>query len=341
MKNIRFIDEAQSKAGLGFRELVDALAAGFPVGCEAPLRHHHVIASPGQPDSTLLLMPAWDSVAGPGRLLGVKLVTVYPGNTAKRLPGLASTYLLFDADTGQEVALIDGNVITARRTAATAALGARFLSRVDAGTLLLFGAGRVASLVPEAMRTVRPIERVMIWDIRRDSAASLAGELKRQGFETSIVDDVQAAVASADIVSAATLATEPLFDGDWVRPGTHVDLIGSFTPKMREADDRLIAKAALYVDTLDALHETGDLIQPIEAGAIDANHIRGTIADLCRGTVVGRSNDRDITLFKAVGSSLADLITARLIYHSLPYETPVVSPTHGLCADRPAIDEVT
>ncbi len=298
--------------------MIHELEQGLITGCVSPTRHHHTIENSGQPDATLLLMPAWSRPGERERYLGVKLVTVYPGNSTKGLPGLASTYVLHDADTGQQLAIMDGNVITARRTAATAALGARLLAREDAATLLLLGSGRVASLIPEAMATVRPITRVLVWDIDGESASRLVSRLESIGLCAEVVDDLAAAARHADIISAATLSMKPLVSGEWVRPGTHVDLIGSFTPSMREADDALMAMADIYVDTSDALHETGDLIQPIQSGAISGESIVGSLAGLCRGEVSGRRAPEAVTLFKAVGSSLADLAAARLVYRSLP-----------------------
>jgi ornithine cyclodeaminase len=317
LTNFRIADPGQTSSALPFADLIDELSIGFAQGCSGPARHHHTIENDGQPDATLLLMPAWSNRGDEKRYVGVKLVTIYPGNSQKGLAGLTSTYVLYDGDNGQLLAMLDGNVITARRTAATAALGARFLSREDSRALLLLGSGRVASLVPEAIRAVRPIEKVEVWDIDANSAGRLVGELNDLGFRADVVSDLRAAAGRADIVSAATLSTEPLLSGSWLRPGTHVHLIGSFTPAMREADDELIRTAELYVDTRDALHETGDLIQPIEAGVIGPERILGSLAELTRGTVAGRSSEDQITLFKAVGSSLADLVAARLVYRSL------------------------
>lgn len=314
---MKFVDAAAASAALAYPQLITELAAGFAAGCAGPARHHHTIENQGEPDATLLLMPAWSNPGDAERYLGVKLVTVYPGNSAKGLPGLASTYVLYDGETGQQLALIDGNAITVRRTAATAALGARLLARKDAGRLLLLGSGRVASQIPEAMRAVRPIEHVAIWDVNREGAQQLAAQLEQSGFRAEVVDDIESAAGVADLISAATLSTVPLLKRDWVPRGTHVDLIGSFTPSMREVDDALVAASALYVDTADALHESGDLVQPIAAGIISGDRVIGTLAELCRGEVRGRTSADQITLFKSVGSSLADLVAATLVYRSL------------------------
>ena len=209
---------------------------------------------------------------------------------------------------------MDGNTITGRRTAATSALAARMLARSDASRLLIIGAGRIGSLLPYAYRAVLPIDQVVIWDVRPDGAKALAARLVADGIEAVAVTDLETAVRGADIVSAATLATAPLIVGEWIRPGTHVDLIGAFTPEMRESDDALIRKSLIYVDTIEALHEAGDLVQPLAAGIISTSHIRGTLTQLSRKEIEGRVSNDQVTLFKAVGSGLADLVAARMVY---------------------------
>jgi len=314
---IKVADAETTSRHLDYPRLIEALDRGFAQGCVVPMRHHHTIEKSGQPDATLLLMPAWSNESDEVRYLGVKLVTVFPGNTAKGLPGLTSTYVLYDGDTGQHLATLDGGVITARRTVATSALAARYLSREDSRKLLVLGSGRVASLIPEAFRAIRPITEVSVWDINQESAARMVADLRDKGFLASIESDLEAGVRNADIISSATLATSPLIHGEWLSPGTHVDLIGGFTPKMREADSEAVLRAAVYVDTPEALHEAGDLSQPIASTLISPSHIRGTLAEFARAEIKGRSSSKQITLFKAVGSGLADLVAAKLVYGSL------------------------
>ena len=310
------MDPDETAAQLGFVELMAALRQGFATGCQVPVRHHHTMRREGEPDATLLLMPAWTNSDEPEQFLGVKVVTVVPGNSARNLPGLVSTYMLYDARTGQQLALMDGNTITGRRTAATSALAASYLSRANSTRLLVIGAGRVGSLLPGAYRAVRPIEEVEVWDTNPEAAERMVEKLKGSGVYALVANDLEKAVRSADIISAATLATIPMICGEWLGRGTHVDLIGGFTPKMREADDDAIRGAAIYVDSPTALHEAGDLVQPIGAGVIGKDAICATLSDLCRGTGVGRVDSSQITLFKAVGSALADLVAATMAYKS-------------------------
>ncbi|MCP3729963.1 ornithine cyclodeaminase family protein [Sphingomonas sp. MG17] len=309
----RVIDGETARAALGFPELIAALRSAFAEGAVVPPRHHHEIESPGGPAATLLLMPAWQE----GGLLGVKIATIHPGNGALGLPGVHASYLLAEAATGRPLALIDGDAITARRTIAASALAADHCARPDARTLLVVGAGRVASLAAEAFAAVRPIERVRIWNPTAAKAEALAVELAAQGFDAAATGDLARAAGEADIVTCATLSTTPLIRGEWLRPGAHLDLIGSFTPGMREADDACFAEARVFVDAREALDESGDLLGPIASGVFAATRLAGTLADLCTGRVAGRVTLGERTIFKAVGTALADLAAAALIYRAM------------------------
>ncbi|MDE0421776.1 MAG: ornithine cyclodeaminase family protein [Gammaproteobacteria bacterium] len=298
---------------LPFDELIEALREMFRADAVAPMRHHHGIPLVGLPEATLLLMPAWN----PTGLGGVKIVNVNPGNAARGMPALCSSYLLFDVRTGQHVAMLDGGEITSRRTAAVSALAASYLARADAQELLVVGAGRVANNLADAFRAVRPIKEVVVWDVDAGMAGRLAERLTVEGFRAGVAQDLEAAVTRADIISCATLATDPLIAGVWLRPGLHLDLIGSFTPGMREADDDAVQRARVYIDTGGALEESGDLIEPIRSGALTAERIAGDLAGLCRGTAPGRANEQEITLFKSTGSALADLAAATLAHTTM------------------------
>jgi ornithine cyclodeaminase/alanine dehydrogenase-like protein (mu-crystallin family) len=300
---------------LPMEQLVEALRRSFAVGCNAPAREHHPINGTEGEQGMLLLMPAW-SPPGPKRYLGVKQVNIFPHNAALDKPALTSIYNLFDGNTGEHLASMEGNTITGRRTVAVSALAASYLSRKDAKQLLVLGSGRVASLIPYGYRAVRDIERVTIWDINRASAERLQSSLAADGFDSEVVESLEDGVRSADIVSAATLSNAPLVLGDWLRPGTHVDLIGAFTPTMRESDDQCVAMSDVYTDTCEALHEAGDLIQPKKAGAIGEDHVKATLSDLVTGRALGRASDASVTLFKAVGTALADLSAAALAYEA-------------------------
>jgi ornithine cyclodeaminase len=311
---MRSFDEAATRAGLPQPALIEALRTMFQDGCVVPSRHVHTLADAGgAATGTVLIMPAWR----PGRHLGIKTVSVFPGNAARGLPGLHSVYTLFDAATGVPLAQMDGNTITTRRTVAASALAAGFLAREDSRRLLIVGAGRVAAAVAEAMCCVRPgIEQLEVWNHRPAGAQALAQALTAGGRPARAVDDLAGAVSRADIVSCATLSTSPLVRGAWLRPGTHLDLVGAFTPAMRECDGPALAASRVYVDTEEALAKAGDLLQAVDEGHFGAAGLQGTLAQLCRGERRGRRAEHEITLFKSVGTALEDLAAAELVWAS-------------------------
>ena len=300
-------DEAATREALPFDRLIERLRAMFRTGCEVPSRHVHRVAGE-KTEGTVLIMPAWND-----RYLGIKTVNVYPGNASRGLPTLSSVYTLFDATTGQPLAQMDGNVITSRRTAASSALAASYLARADAAHLAVLGAGQVASLVALAHASVRPLRRVSVWNRSPAGAERLARELGAQGFAARAVESVEEAVREAHIVSAATLATSPIVRGAWLLPGSHLDLIGSFTPEMREADADALAGARVFVDVEEALAKSGDLLAPMASGAWSRSALAGTLADLCRDRATGRESADGRTVFKSVGTALEDLAAATLV----------------------------
>ena len=292
---------------LDFPSLIAALERRFVEGCEVPARHVHAVGDA----LTALVMPAWQ----PGRYFGLKVVNVAPGNAARGLPGLFATYQLFDATTGAPLASIDGGELTARRTAAASALAASRLARADARRQLIVGAGRVGGLLAPAMRAVRAIDDVMVWSRDPSAAMRLAASLAAEGHPARAVADLASAVPRADIVSCATLADEPLIRGEWLAPGSHLDLIGGFTPAMREADDACFVGAGVWIDTAEALAKAGDLLHPIASGVFRREDVRGTLADLCAAPPPAR-DPAARTVFKSVGTALEDLAAAILVYES-------------------------
>ncbi|MEM9634490.1 MAG: ornithine cyclodeaminase family protein [Pseudomonadota bacterium] len=308
------LSEDQTRDALPFPDLIDALADMFRSGCVMPTRHHHDVKIPGEPDGTMLLMPAWV----PGGYSGVKVANVVPGNSGRGLPAVSAQYLLSSAVTGEMLAMIDGGELTARRTAAASALAARYLARKDASHLLIVGTGRLAPSLVAAHMAVRPIEKVTIWGRSSEKAKTLAKELEAQ-FSASydIVEDLTDGLGKADIVSAATLSTEPLVLGRELKPGAHVDLVGAFKPNMRESDDDVVRRADVFVDTRDGcLSEGGDIVQPLQSGLITPQDIRADLYELCRGEHPGRETDDAITMFKSVGAALEDLAGAILAYRN-------------------------
>jgi alanine dehydrogenase len=311
---IRTVDAARVEAALPYGPLIEALARAFVAGGGAPVRHHHDFERPGQPDGVLLLMPAWQA----GEAVGVKLATLAPGNEARGLPLVQAVYVLFDGTDGRPLALLDATRLTERRTACASALAAGRLARRDSRHLVMVGAGALAPHLVRAHATVRPIRRVTVWNRTEEKALRLAAALAREGLEAGTTRELEAAVAEADIVSCATTSPLPLVRGAWLRPGTHLDLVGAYKPGLRECDDEAVRRARVFVDTRGgALAEAGDIIQAIAGGALTEDGILADLFELCRGEHPGRESESDITLFKSVGHALEDLAAARLVVESL------------------------
>jgi len=313
------LDASQVAARLGRGPLIDALMRAFQEDYQVPDRQHYAVGGPLNPKDTLLVMPAWRV----GGCLGVKLVTVFPGNARQGESAVHAIYALFDAATGLPLAVLDGTELTRRRTAAASALAARYLARPDATRLLMVGTGGLAPHVIESHAAVRPISSVRVWGRRMAAAEAVARGFADRPYDVEAVSDLPAAVGWADIISCATLSETPIVHGAWLRPGQHLDLIGSFTPSMREADDDALARAGIYVDTRGALAESGELSHGFASGVISAADVRGELSDLVRGTVSGRRAAEEITLFKSVGCAIEDLAAAELaIRASAPRPDP-------------------
>jgi len=325
---VKILSAAEVDAALDDLALIDRLDALFRAGCEMPLRHHHTIAQPAGPgsaDAMLLLMPAWTqglSTEKGASHLGIKVVTIFPDNGKRSLPSIYGQYLLLDGMTGQTVALLDGTMLTKRRTACASGLASRYLSRPDARRLLMIGTGALAPQLIRVHAKVRPIEEVAIWGRRPEQAASLARELSMslpqalaRPIAVRAVTDRRQAVGAADIISCATLSSSPLVEGDWLGEGQHVDLVGAYTPQRRESDDEVVRRARVYVDTrAGALKEGGDIVQPLANGTIVQTDVIGDLYELARGQRAGRAagDTTSITLFKSVGAALEDLAAAEL-----------------------------
>lgn len=314
-----FFDAAAIDAALSFPALIDVLEGYFRQGAISPPRHHHHVPLADKPEATLLLMPAWQASAPgaetAGAYMGIKAVTVFPGNVAQGRPAVYGTYVLLDGQTGLPLAVMDATRLTTWRTGAASALAARRLARPDARRMAMIGAGALAPMLIRAHASVRPLREVVIWNRARPRAEALARDLADTGLSISLTDDLETAVRDADIVSTATLSTEPLVRGSWLKPGAHVDCVGAFKASMRETDDDLVRRARIFVDTrAGAFGEAGDILLPIKDGVIDKTAVLGDLYDLTRGTVAGRGSADEITMFKSVGASIEDLAAAVSVF---------------------------
>ncbi len=297
-----------------WNELMEAIAHLLGDGNVAvPQRDVHEVDLPGGGTGSLLVMPAWLSQ----ELIGVKAVTYFPSNAGTDLPTISAGYLLFDGQTGQLRAVLDGDELTLRRTAAVSALAADRLARTDADRLLVVGTGKLAPNLALAHATVRQFSTVEIWGRDSGKAAAVASALEHQGLPARPASSLDAAVERADIVTCATGTTSPLVRGDLLQPGTHLDLVGGFRADMREADDAAVVRSTLFVDTRAGAVLAGDLAQPLADELISTDSISADLAALVAGTHPGRISDSEITLFKSVGFALSDLAAAQLVHRRL------------------------
>ncbi len=311
--NLRNFTKEQIEEILPYDQLIPALRKGFQEPYTVPLRHHHHYENKPAVASTLLLMPAWKS----GAYLGVKVVTVSPENGVINLPSVQGLYLLFDAVTGAPLAQMEAKTLTTIRTAAASALASQFLSRKDSSSLLMIGTGNMAPALIEAHAAVRPITDVYVWGKNFEKAKKLVADIALANLNIQPIKSIDAIIKKVDIISCATLSNDPLVKGEWLQSGQHLDLVGSFTPTMREADDVAVKNASVYVDVLEgATKESGDIVIPLQNGTIQLTDIQGDLFDLCANRVTGRKTEEEITLFKSVGHALEDLVAATLVYNS-------------------------
>jgi 1-pyrroline-2-carboxylate reductase [NAD(P)H] len=308
---MRIIEAADVHRVLEFPVLVEALRDAFAAPAGMPRRMVFRLDDDGSTNDAFALLPAWND-----EVIGVKAFTYMPGNAARGHDILHSKIMLFDRRTGRPLDLIDGTSVTFWRTAGMAAVAADYLARRDSRTLLVCGTGNLAPYMALAHAAVRPIDRIGVWGRRPERAEATLDQIRRRrsDIDCYVVTDLRTAVGDADIVSCVTAAHDPIIFGEWVRPGTHTDFFGNHERTGRECDTELVARSRVYVDSrANVLNEAGEVLIPIEEGRIDETAILGELADLCAGRVQGRRSADEITLFKSVGTALADLAAARLV----------------------------
>lgn len=303
---MRFIDAATIDAVLSFPVLVDALHAAHRrprMEVQDTLLGHEAAA--------YFVRSAND----PGRFMASKLVTSFPGNPGRStLPSVQGVVVLFDGTDGRPLVALDGTALTAWRTAADSALGVRLLAPPAPATLLVVGAGQMSRWLVRAHRSVRPsLGRVLIWNRDRSRAEAVAADLRAEGTPAEAVTDLRAATRDADLISTCTGSLVPLVQGADLKPGAHLDLVGSYRNDMREADDEAMRRARVYVDLRASGRDVGELQIPLANGSLREADILGDHYELVAGTAAGRLSDRDITLVKNAGGGHLDLMTAECI----------------------------
>jgi ornithine cyclodeaminase/alanine dehydrogenase-like protein (mu-crystallin family) len=270
------------------------------------------------PDASgfLGVMPGYLSAADEGNAaLGMKAVTVFPGNATRGIDTHQGAVLLFEADTGRLSALMDGAAVTAIRTAAVSGVASDLLARPDARDLAVLGAGVQARTHIEAIAAVRPLRRVKIWSRNSKRAASLGSELRAHfSFPIEVEVNAEAAVRGADIIATVTASAQPILQRDWLKDGVHINAVGSSTPSSREVDTETMAAARLFVDRREsALAEAGDLLIPMREGAVTADHVQAELGEVIIGKNPGRRSATEVTLFKSLGISVEDVAAAAFV----------------------------
>lgn len=302
---MRMIDADALSPILDPLTLVEALREAHRAGAMGEVERL-LLEAPGTPNSALV-WAAWR----PGFGVAVKTAMVFPSNSSSGLrPNIHSVVTLFDAGSGAPLATIHGESFTRMKTAADSALGCDLLAVRDSATLAVLGAGAQAETQVRYLRAVRPsIRHVLVWNRTASKAVRLAAKLNGEGAEAEAVATADEAVRDADIVTCLTASTEPVLHGAWLKQGAHVDLVGGFTPSMRESDDEVLRRGRLFADTLRFTLETcGDFASPIARGRVE-----GDLFDLSSGRIHGRRAPDEITVFKNGGGGHLDLAIARAI----------------------------
>lgn len=312
---MRFIAAAEVHAALPFAPLIEALQRAHAIPFD-DTRELLMMEPGGATENAFILLPSWQK----GRSIGVKLVTSFPGNLSGSagLPTVQGVYVLIDGTNGSVRAIADGEAITFRKTAGDSGLGARLLARPDSTVLTLLGAGALAPYVVEAHLAAQPsLKRVLVWNRTATRAQSLVAQLQGKGIAAEWAGDLEPAVRAADIVSAATGSNEPLIKGAWLKPGTHVDLIGGWRLDMREADDAAVAGARVFTDQRHGCFRSGDIAGPIAAGLMTETDVLADLFDLSQRRHPGRRTADEITLYKNIGGGHLDLFTAEAMMAAL------------------------
>jgi ornithine cyclodeaminase len=289
------------------RETLAALARGDAV---QPLRTH--LATPDR-RGILGLMPGYLS---PAHALGIKVLTIFSANEGSPLDSHQGAVLLFEEERGTLLAIVDATAITAIRTAAVSGLATELLARPGAGDLALLGAGTQALTHAEAMLAVRPVRRIRLWNRTAGRGERMARLIQsRLGAAVELCPSVPDAVTGADIICTTTAARDPILRSEWIQPGAHLNVVGSSIPRSREVDSALMARARLFVDLREsALKEAGDIVIPMQEGAIAAEHIVAELGELVVARETWRRQPDDVTLFKSQGLAIEDIASARFVY---------------------------
>jgi len=313
---VRVITKADIQANLAMSEVIPMVKKAYRA-----LATQQVIMPPRlqipveEKEGVTLFMPAYLKQEN---ALGSKIVSVFPHNAQFKRPTINAVFLLVSSETGVPLALMEASWLTALRTGAASGVATEYLARTEAKIAAIFGAGVQGRTQLLAVSHVQPLTKVWVYDPNREAARNFVEEMKTWGSsvpsEILVAPSPQEAIKEADIICTATTATRPVFNGADVKPGTHINAIGSFTPEMQELPEDIITKAKIVVDSRPAcLEEAGDIIIPWRQGLITPQDIYGEIGEIVLGSLPGRVDDEEITVFKSVGLAIQDVIVAQLI----------------------------
>ena len=312
MNQVRLLSRSDMASVLTMPDVIEAVEEGFRSVGE---KDHVPVRLPVQVadrPAVTLFMPAY--LHG-SRTLGAKVVSAFHDNPSRGLPMISGFYVLCDADTGRLIALMDATFLTGIRTAAASAVATKYLAREDSRVLGVIGAGVQGRFHVDAIRAVRPIEEIVVYNRTIERGKAFVDSLYTRSIAARLADTATKCAAEADVLAVCTSSSTPLFDGDMIRPGTHVNAVGVFTPDSQELDTTLIQRSRVYVDTYEgAFEEAGDIIVPLRAGDIKRDHVRAELAELVSGSKDGRTNREEITVFKSVGYAMEDAVIARLAF---------------------------
>jgi alanine dehydrogenase len=256
------------------------------------------------------------------KAIGTKLITVFPDNHGTEFDSHQGVVVLIDGEHGHPVAVMDAASITAIRTAAVSGVATRLLAKPDAKTVAILGSGVQGHTHIDAMLAVHPFEHVVVWSRHTEHARALVDATKSDArTKFSVAKDAESAVRAADVVCTVTAASEPVLRGEWLRPGTHLNVVGSSSPVQREVDTDTVRRARVFTDSVEsAINEAGDLIIPMKEGAITGKHVLGEIGQILTKQIPGRRNAEEITLFKSLGLAIEDLACAHYLHDKARHE---------------------
>ncbi len=313
---MKIISADEVHAALSYPELVDALQEAFGKDFNQPPRQVFLLDDADDNFDAFALLPAWNDA-----IIAVKAFTYFPSNSPPH-DLLYSKIMIFDRPHGVPLALVDGTTCTFWRTGGVSGLATRLLSRENSSTMLLLGTGNLSTYMIRANASVRPLDKIMVWGnpeglpLMADAEAVVAQMSEElPDIELSVITDLEGACGEADIIVCATASPDILIRGAWVKEGTHVDLIGNHHANKRECDTELITKGRVYADSyINAFKEAGEILVPIQEGVFTKDDVVAELSEMCSGTTTLRTNDQEITVFKAIGQAVTDLVAASTAY---------------------------